>query len=94
MFHIGYACRAKESYPTQAFGLKETKAKVDLMEDLYDHPMEFDEAWVPPASVAGQGVGAWGEGVLFTVQPKVTGGSICNVLLVMHSVTVHRDQYG
>ena len=53
----------KNPIPLRHFGLKETKAKVDLMEDLYDHPMEFDEAWVPPASVAGQGVGAWGEGV-------------------------------
>ena len=32
------------------------------MEDLYDRPMLFDEARVPPA-VAGQEVGAWGQGV-------------------------------
>ena len=38
--------------------------KVDLIEDQYDHPMEFDEAWVPPYPVvAGQGIGTWGEGV-------------------------------
>ena len=34
------------------------------MEDQYNHPMEFDEAQVPPYPVvAGQGVSAWGEGV-------------------------------
>ena len=38
--------------------------KVDLMEDLYDHPMVFDEAQVPPYPVvAWQGVSAWGKGV-------------------------------
>ena len=38
--------------------------KVDLIEDQYDHPMEFDKAQVLPYPVvAGQGVGAWGKDV-------------------------------
>ena len=50
--------------PLRHFGLKEVKAKVNLMEDLYDQPMEFDEARVPPDSaVAGQDISAWGQGV-------------------------------
>ena len=32
------------------------------MEDLFDRPMLFDEARVPPA-VVGQEAGAWGQGV-------------------------------
>ena len=54
----------KDPIPLRHFGKKEVMAKVDLMEDLYDQPMEFDEAWVLPASVvAGQGASAWGEGM-------------------------------
>ena len=54
----------KDPIPLRHFGKKEVKAKVNLMEDLYDQPMEFDEAWVLPTSaVAGQGVSAWGQGV-------------------------------
>ena len=54
----------KDPIPLRHFGLKETKAKVDLMEDQYDRPMVFDEAQVLPYPVvAGQGVGAWGKGV-------------------------------
>ena len=45
------------------FGLKETKAKVDLMEDQYDLPMTFDPDLIPDPAVAGQNVGAWGQGV-------------------------------
>ena len=52
----------RDPLPLRHFGLKEIKAKVDLMEDQYDHPMVFDEARVPPA-VAGQEAGAWGQGV-------------------------------
>ena len=34
------------------------------MEDQYDHPMAFDEARIlPDPAVAGQNVGAWGQGV-------------------------------
>ena len=61
---LGVLSVPKDPIPLRQFGLKETKAKVDLMEDQYDCPMEFDEAQVPPYPVvAGQGIGAWGEGV-------------------------------
>ena len=61
---LGVLSGPKDSIALRHFGLKETKAKVDLMEDQYDHPMEFDEAQVPPYPVvAGQGVDAWDEGV-------------------------------
>ena len=53
----------KDPIPLQHFGLKETKAKVDLMEDQYDLPMKFDPALILDPAVAGQNVGAWGEGV-------------------------------
>ena len=54
----------KDPIPLRHFGIKEIKAKVDLMEDQFDCPMEFDEAWVLPTPVvAGQGIGAWGKGV-------------------------------
>ena len=52
----------RDPIPLHHFGLKEVKAKVDLMEDQYDHPMVFDETRVPPV-VAGQEAGAWGQGV-------------------------------
>ena len=61
---LGVLSGLKDPIPLRHFGLKETKAKVDLMEDQYDRPMEFDEAWVLPYPVvAGQGISAWGEGV-------------------------------
>ena len=53
----------KDPIPLRHFGLKETKAKVNLMEDLYDCPMEFDPELIPDLAVAGQNVGAWGQGV-------------------------------
>ena len=54
----------RDPIPLWHFGVKEIQAKVDLMEDQYDRPMVFDEAWVPPNPlVAGQGISAWGEGV-------------------------------
>ena len=33
------------------------------MEDQYDLPMRFDLALIPDPAVAGQNVGAWGQGV-------------------------------
>ena len=53
----------KDPIPLRHFGLKEVKAKVDLMEDRFDHPMLFDPAQIPDPAVAGQNVGAWGQGV-------------------------------
>ena len=53
----------KDPIPLHHFGLKEIKAKVDLMEDQFDHPMLFDPALIPDPAVAGQNVGAWGQGV-------------------------------
>ena len=53
----------KDPIPLRHFGLKETKAKVDLMEDQYDLPMRFDLELIPDLAVAGQNVGAWGQGV-------------------------------
>ena len=50
----------KDPIPLRHFGLRETRVKVDLMEDQYDHPLAFDEARIPPdPAVAGQNVGAW-----------------------------------
>ena len=54
----------KDPIPLRHFGLKEVKAKVDLMEDQFDHPMLFDPAQIPDPAVAGQNVGAWGQGVV------------------------------
>ena len=53
----------KDPIPLHHFGLKEIKAKVDLMEDQFDCPMLFDPALIPDLAVAGQNVGAWGQGV-------------------------------
>ena len=53
----------KDPIPLCHFGLKEIKAKVDLMEDQFDHPMLFDPALIPDPAVAGQNIGAWGQGV-------------------------------
>ena len=53
----------RDPIPLRHFGLKETRAKVNLMEDQYDHPMVFDPALIPDPAVAGQNVGAWGLGV-------------------------------
>ena len=33
------------------------------MEDQFDRPMVFDPARIPDQAVAGQSVGAWGQGV-------------------------------
>ena len=53
----------KDPIPLRHFGLKEVKAKVDLMEDQFDRPMLFDPAQIPDLAVAGQNIGAWGQGV-------------------------------
>ena len=53
----------KDPLPLCHFGLKEIRAKVDLMEDRFDRPMTFDPALIPDPPVAGQNVGAWGQGV-------------------------------
>ena len=36
---------------------------MDLLEDQYDLPMRFDPDLIPDPVVAGQNVGAWGQGV-------------------------------
>ena len=36
---------------------------MDLMEDQFDRPMSFDPALISDPAVAGQGTGAWGQGV-------------------------------
>ena len=36
---------------------------MDLMEDQFDCPMSFDPALITDPAVAGQGTGAWGQGV-------------------------------
>ena len=54
----------KDPIPLRYLGLKEIKAKVDLMEDQFDCPMLFDPAQIPDLAVAGQNVGAWGQGVV------------------------------
>ena len=53
----------KDPISLRHFGLKETRVKVDLMEDQYDLPMRFDPALIPDLAVAGQNVGTWGQGV-------------------------------
>ena len=53
----------KDPIPLHHFGLAETKAKVDLMEDEYDRPMLFEPDLVPDLAVAGESVGAWGQDV-------------------------------
>ena len=53
----------KDPIPLRHFGLKETKARVDLMEDQYDRPMLFEPYLIPDPAVAGESVGAWGQGV-------------------------------
>ena len=53
----------KDPIPLRHFGIKEVKAKVDLMEDQFNHPMLFDLAQIPDPAVAGQNIGAWGQGV-------------------------------
>ena len=53
----------KDPIPLWHFRLKEVKARVDLMEDQFDRPMVFDPALIPDPAVAGQSVGAWGQGV-------------------------------
>ena len=53
----------KDPIPLRHFGLVETKAKVDLMEDEFDRPMLFEPDLIPDPAVAGESVGAWGQGV-------------------------------
>ena len=53
----------KDPIPLRHFGLKETKVRVDLMEDQYDHPMLFEPDLIPDPAVAGESVSAWGQGV-------------------------------
>ena len=53
----------KDPIPLRHFGLAETKARVDLMEDQYDRPMLFEPDLIPDPAVAGESVGAWGQGV-------------------------------
>ena len=53
----------KDPIPLHHYGLKETKARVDLMEDQYDHPMLFEPDLIPDPAVAGENIGAWGQGV-------------------------------
>ena len=53
----------KDPIPLRHFSLKETKAKVDLMEDQYDRPMLFEPDLIADPAVAGESVGAWGQGV-------------------------------
>ena len=60
---LGMLVGPKDPIPLRHFGLKETKAKVDLMEDRFDLPMKFDPALIPDLPVAGQNVSAWGQGV-------------------------------
>ena len=37
----------KDPIPLRHFGKKVMLAKIDLMEDLYDVPMTFDESLIP-----------------------------------------------
>ena len=53
----------KDPIPLCHFGLAETKVKVDLMEDEFDRPMLFEPDLVPDPAVAGESIGAWGQGV-------------------------------
>ena len=53
----------KDPIPLRHFGLAETRAKVDLMEDEFDRPMLFEPDLVPDPAVAGESIGAWGQGV-------------------------------
>ena len=53
----------KDPIPLCHFGLKETKVRVDLMEDQYDRPMLFEPDLIPDPAVAGESVSAWGQGV-------------------------------
>ena len=53
----------KDPIPLCHFGLAETRAKVDLMEDEFDRPMLFEPDLVPDPAVAGESIGAWGQGV-------------------------------
>ena len=60
---LGMLSGPKDPIPLRHFRLKETRAKVNLMEDLYDLPMVFDPARIPDPAVVGQNVGTWGQGV-------------------------------
>ena len=56
----------KDPIPLRHYGKKEMLAKIDLMEDQYDVPMQFDPDCIPshatPAAVGGKVV-LWGYGV-------------------------------
>ena len=73
----------KDPIPLHHFGKWEILAKIDLMEDQFDIPMDFDENWVPSVPfVPGQDISAWGEGV------TVYGAArchrrVCKTLLLM-----------
>ena len=43
----------KDPIPLRHFGLKEVKARIDLMEDQFDRPMVFDPAQIPDQAVGG-----------------------------------------
>ena len=46
-----------------ALRVERGQSQGDLMEDQFDRPMVFDPALIPDPAVAGQSVGAWGQGV-------------------------------
>ena len=46
------------------------------MEDQNDHPMWFEPELIPDPAVAGQNVGAWGQGVAMYGLPGGTGDLI------------------
>ena len=61
------AAAVKDPIPLRHFGKKEMLAKIDLMEDLFDVPMTFDENRIPAhvlLKAAGEEVRAWDYGVL------------------------------
>ena len=78
---MGVFSGPKDPIPLRHFGQRrEMLAKIDLMEDRFDHPMAFDEGLVlPNPFVPGQGVGTWGEGIaMYMVQPEATGdNNVC-----------------
>ena len=53
----------KDPIPLRHYGLAETRAKVDLMEDEFDRPMLFEPDLILDPAVAGESIGAWGQGV-------------------------------
>ena len=53
----------KDPIPLCHYGIKETKARVEVMEDQYYRPMLFEPDLIPDPAVVGESVGAWGQGV-------------------------------